>query len=44
MDINCTNNCIHQKNGKCSLNTMPTLIQLVSFSNESNCHHYQPFR
>jgi len=25
MDINCTNNCTYQQDGKCSLNELPSL-------------------
>lgn len=40
MDINCSENCIHEQNGKCTLNQI-TSISNLSYS-ETNCMYFIP--
>lgn len=38
MNINCSENCIHEKNGKCNLNHVTPLSNV--FSMETNCAYF----
>lgn len=37
MDINCTNICIYQDNGKCTLHKLPSLTQSAYNGGVSDC-------
>jgi len=32
MDINCTNSCAHQQDGKCSLNKLPSMTSSTNYN------------
>ncbi|EDK35458.1 hypothetical protein [Clostridium kluyveri] len=40
MDINCSENCVHEKNGKCTLNYVTPITSLSSL--ETNCIYFTP--
>lgn len=37
MNINCTNKCKHQKDGKCTLNCLPNDYHLYRINKKSDC-------
>lgn len=37
MNINCTNKCKHQKEGKCTLTTLPNDYHLYVINKKSDC-------
>lgn len=37
MNINCTNRCRHQKEGKCTLNCLPDDYHLYKINKKSDC-------
>ena len=40
MDINCSESCIHEKNGKCTLDQINSITNLSSL--ETNCIYFTP--
>ncbi|KAA8667248.1 hydroxymyristoyl-ACP dehydratase [Clostridium sp. MT-14] len=40
MDINCSERCIHEKNGKCTLNHITAITDLSS--PKTNCIYFSP--
>lgn len=40
MDINCSEKCIHEKDGKCTLNCITTITNLSS--PKSGCMYFSP--
>ncbi|MCT8976294.1 hydroxymyristoyl-ACP dehydratase [Clostridium sp. CX1] len=40
MNINCSENCIHEKNGKCNLNHVTPLSSIIN--TEIDCAYFTP--
>ena len=40
MDINCTNQCAYQHEGKCTLGRLPSLTSQASSLNSSDCPYF----
>ena len=37
MDINCTNNCVYQCEGKCTMEQLPLLTSQIQYSDNTDC-------
>ncbi|MEY7999741.1 hydroxymyristoyl-ACP dehydratase [Clostridium sp. Mt-5] len=40
MDINCSEKCIHERNGKCTLNRINSITNFSSL--QTNCMYFSP--
>jgi hypothetical protein len=37
MDINCTNNCVYQSEGKCTMEQLPSVTSQIQYSANTDC-------
>ena len=37
MDINCTNNCVYQSEGKCTMEQLPAMTSQIQYSSNTDC-------
>ena len=37
MDINCTNNCVYQSEGKCTMEQLPAMTSQIQYSTNTDC-------
>ncbi|MDR1642033.1 MAG: hydroxymyristoyl-ACP dehydratase [Clostridiales bacterium] len=37
MDINCTNECVYQTDGKCTLDRLPSMSNQLNYSTDTDC-------
>ncbi len=40
MDINCTNKCLYQADGKCNLNQLPSANEISYDLNNNDCPYF----